>query len=154
MKKTAREYYGQKASGQASSTSDSDVPIPAVTSPPSPSEDIAPEPPAKIKKAKATPPFAADEKRPLLRRLFGIGIWGAVKLIAICILVGFFVMAANFDPRAPDADVPAAMAAIFKQTVAAAGWAARNFWKPALAGATIVLPIWVLWRLVSLPFRK
>nr|WP_233350943.1 DUF6460 domain-containing protein [Hyphomonas sp. ND6WE1B] len=30
----------------------------------------------------------------------------------------------------------------------------RNFWKPALAGATIVLPLWILWRLVSLPFRK
>ena len=154
MKKTAREYSGQKTNGQASSTSDPDAPLPAVTSPPAQSEDITPEAPAKIKKSKDKSPSSTEMKRPLLRRLFGIGIWGTVKLIAICILVGFFVMAANFDPRAPDADVPAAMAAVFKQTIAAAGWAARNFWKPALAGAAIVLPVWVLWRLVSLPFRK
>lgn len=94
------------------------------------------------------------DTRSLLRRLFGIGLWGALKLTALCILVGFFVMAANFDPRSPDANVPGAMAAIFKQTVEAAGWAVRNFWKPALAGATIVLPVWIIWRLVSLPFRK
>ena len=116
----------------------------------------------------ATPPLTPDhsgtvskpstkqssQKRPLLRRLFGISPWGALKLTGLCILVGFFVMAANFNPAAPDANIPAALAAILKQTLAAAGWAARNFWKPALAGATIVLPVWVLWRLISLPFRK
>ena len=36
----------------------------------------------------------------------------------------------------------------------AAVWAVKNFWKPWLAGASIVLPLWVLWRLASLPFRK
>lgn len=154
MKKTAREYYGQKEIGPASSTSQPDVSLPAAAPKPSQSEDIPLETPAKAAKAKAKPPTSTPEKRSLLRRLFGIGIWGSIKLIALCILIGFFVMAANFDPRAPDADVPAAMAAIFKQTIAAAGWAARNFWKPALAGATIVLPLWVLWRLISLPFRK
>jgi hypothetical protein len=116
----------------------------------------------------ATPPLTPDhsgtvpkpskkqtsQKRPLLRRLFGISPWGALKLTGLCILVGFFVMAANFNPASPDANIPAALAAILKQTLAAAGWAARNFWKPALAGATIVLPVWVLWRLISLPFRK
>lgn len=154
MKKTAQEYYGKKEDGPASSPSQSDAPLPAAAPTAAPFEDIAPAPPAKTTKSKVKPPSSTEEKRPLLRRLFGIGIWGTVKLIALCILIGFFVMAANFDPRAPDADVPAAMAAVFKQTVAAAGWAALNFWKPALAGATIVLPIWVLWRLVSLPFRK
>lgn len=154
MKKSAREYYGQKETGPASSTSQPDASLPAAAPQPPHSEDIPPEPRAKAEKAKTQSPASTDGKRPLLRRLFGIGIWGAIKLIALCILIGFFVMAANFDPRAPDADVPAAMAAVFKQTIAAAGWAARNFWKPALAGATIVLPVWVLWRLISLPFRK
>lgn len=93
-------------------------------------------------------------KRPLLLRLFGISLWGGVKLTVLCILVGFFVMAANFNPAAQDANIPGALAAIAKQALAAAGWAVRNFWKPALAGATIVLPLWILWRLVSLPFRK
>ncbi len=112
-----------------------------------PLSDPAPTPPPTEKPGK--PP-----KRPLLRRLFGINLWGGVKLIGLCILVGFFVLAANFNPAAQDANIPAALAAIAKQTLAAAGWAIRNFWKPALAGATIVLPLWVLWRLISLPFRK
>ena len=106
-----------------------------------------PQPPAPAKSGK--PP-----KRPLLLRLFGISPWGALKLTGLCILVGFFVMAANFNPASPDADIPGALATIARQTMAAAGWAVRNFWKPALAGATVVLPLWVLWRLVSLPFRK
>lgn len=110
----------------------------------------APTPP---QTAQATKPGKA-QTRPLLVRLFGIGPWGALKLTGLCILVGFFVMAANFNPAAPDLDIPAALAGIARQTVAAAGWAIRNFWKPALAGATIVLPLWVLWRLATLPFRK
>ena len=94
-------------------------------------------PPVDPPEAPAGPPEKTGKppKRPLLRRLFGISFWGGVKLTGLCILVGFFVMAANFNP-------------------AAAGWAIRNFWKPALAGATIVVPLWVLWRLISLPFRK
>lgn len=93
-------------------------------------------------------------KRPLLIRLFGISPWGALKLTGLCILIGFFVMAANFNPASQDVNILGALAAIGRQTLATAGWAIRNFWKPALAGATIVLPLWVLWRLLSLPFRK
>jgi hypothetical protein len=112
---------------------------------PSPVPPPAPEPHAAKSKA---------QKRPLLRRLFGISPWGAVKLTGLCILVGFFVMAANFNPASQDANIPGALAAIARQAFTAAGWAVRNFWKPALAGATIVLPLWVLWRLISLPFRR
>ena len=109
----------------------------------------------------ATPPAdppvvkaVKQARRPLLLRLFGISPWGAVKLTGLCILIGFFVMAANFNPASPDVDIPSALATIARQALAAAGWAVRNFWKPALAGATIVLPLWILWRLASLPFRK
>ncbi|MEQ8301495.1 MAG: hypothetical protein RH945_13220 [Hyphomonas sp.] len=107
-----------------------------------------PQPAAKPAKAAKTPP------RSVLIRLFGIGPWGVLKLLGLCILVGFVVLAANFNPASPDVNIPEAIASIASQTLAAAGWAIRNFWKPALAGAGIVLPIWVLWRLVSLPFRK
>ena len=113
----------------------------------------APDPPETVP-SPPTARFGKPPKRPLLLRLFGIGPWGALKLTGLCILVGFFVMAANFNPAAPNADIPGALATIARQAFAAAGWAARNFWKPALAGATIVLPLWVLWRLASLPFRK
>ncbi len=87
-------------------------------------------------------------------RLFGIKVWGAIKLVIICIFVGFIVLASQFDPRDPQVDVAAASWNIAKQAWAAAGWAAVNFWKPAVTGATVVMPIWLIWRLVSLPFRK
>ncbi len=106
--------------------------------------------PAPKVKAKAEKP----PPRSILIRLFGIGPWGVLKLLGLCILVGFVVLAANFNPASPDVNIPEAIASIASQALAAAGWAVRNFWKPALAGAGIVLPIWVLWRLVSLPFRK
>ncbi len=94
------------------------------------------------------------EKRPLLVRLFAISPWGVFKLILVCILVGAVVMAANFDPRSPDVDMGNMVGALARDAWNATVWAVRNFWRPALAGAGIVLPVWVLWRLISLPFRK
>lgn len=121
--------------------SDSEPPVVEPLAPPTSS----PAPKARIEKP---PP------RPVLARLFGIGPWGAAKLLGLCILVGFVVLAFNFNPASPDVNIAEAIGSIVRQTLAAAGWAIRNFWKPALAGATIVLPVWVLWRLASLPFRK
>lgn len=106
---------------------------------------VQPPPPA---------PLVPADKRPLLVRLFGISVWGGVKLTGLCILVGFFVMAASFDPRHPDFNVGQALGAMLSQAVSALGWMIRNFWQPALAGALVVLPAWVIWRVVSLPFRK
>lgn len=94
------------------------------------------------------------EKRHVLLRLFGVGIWGWFKLVLLCILVGFFVLASEFDPASPDVDVTAAIRGFFESLGGLLNWAARNFWQPALAGATIVLPIWLVWRAISLPFRK
>lgn len=93
-------------------------------------------------------------KRPVLRRLFGISVWGALKLAVTCILVGFFLLALEFDPVANDVNVLGALGDLLRNLFGAALWAARNFWQPLLAGASIVLPLWILWRLVSLPFRK
>ncbi len=94
------------------------------------------------------------EKRHILLRLFGISWWGWIKLALLCILVGFLVMANEFDPASPDVNVMGAMQSFLASVGGLASWAARNFWKPALAGATIVLPIWLAWRALSLPFRK
>lgn len=93
-------------------------------------------------------------RRHILLRLFGIRIWGWVKLILLCILVGFLVMASEFDPANPNVDVTSALGNFLSTAASAARWALTNFWKPALAGAGIVLPIWFLWRLLTLPFRK
>ncbi len=101
-------------------------------------------------------PFSKEKPppRPVLIRLFGISIWGAIKLAVICVVVGFFVMAAEFDPAGTDVNVGSAIYNAARSAIEAAGWTVRNFWKPALAGATLVLPIWVLWRLATLPFRR
>ena len=94
------------------------------------------------------------ERRHILIRLLGISPWGWIKLILLCILVGFLVMASDFDPASPDVDMMSALQRFLASVGGLASWAARNFWQPALAGATIVLPIWLVWRAVSLPFRK
>ena len=49
--------------------------------------------------------------RSLLARLFGISVWGSLKLLGLCILVGFFVLASQFNPSNPDVDMGAADAA-------------------------------------------
>lgn len=108
--------------------------------------EIEPEPIAAAKPAKV--------KRHILLRLFGIKVWGWIKLLLLCILVGFFVMAAEFDPTSPDVNVTKAVGNFARSAFDALGWAVTNFWKPALAGAGIVMPIWVLWRMATLPFRK
>ena len=121
--------------------------MPAMTRPADP-----PPEPAPAAAAPAQPDTPA--RRPLLLRLFGLTLWGGVKLLLLCILTGFVIIAANFDPRAPSFNPFETLGGIFRQAFAALGWALRNFWQPALIGATVVLPVWVLWRLVSLPFRK
>jgi len=106
------------------------------------------EPAAKTAKAEKPP------KRHILLRLFGITIWGWIKLIALCVLVGFFILAVEFDPRSSDVDMGVAVQSFLSTLYSVLEWAVLNFWQPALLGGGIVLPIWFVWRLVTLPFRK
>lgn len=108
----------------------------------------------KAEPADAVTAKAGKTKRHVLLRLFGIKLFGWVKLILLCILVGFFVLAAEFDPQAADVNAVKAVRDFASTAFLALGWAVQNFWKPALAGAGIVMPIWVLWRMLTLPFRK
>jgi hypothetical protein len=93
-------------------------------------------------------------RRHIMLRLFGIKLFGWVRLVLLCLLVGFFVLAAEFDPASPNVDVMSALGNFLNTAFSAAKWAIVNFWKPTLAGASIVMPIWFLWRVLSLPFRK
>ncbi|MEM8617518.1 MAG: DUF6460 domain-containing protein [Pseudomonadota bacterium] len=99
-------------------------------------------------------PTEKGPKRHILRRLFGITLWGWIKLILLCVLVGFLVMAAQYQEEAQTQGVIQALGIFLATLGDALRWAMQNFWQPALLGATIVLPIWFLWRLISLPFRK
>jgi hypothetical protein len=89
-----------------------------------------------------------------LAKLFLIKPLGYVKLFAYCVLVGFVMLAIRFNPADPGFDAGTAVQDLWANTIGAAGWAATHLWEPALAGATVVLPIWVIWRLVTMPFRR
>lgn len=110
---------------------------------------VTPVEPASAKQTSTKAP-----KRPVLVRLFGLSVWGGFKLAVVCVLVGFFLLALEFNPASNDVNVFGAMSQLIQNLAGAAIWALRNFWKPLLAGASVVLPLWVLWRLLSLPFRK
>ena len=105
-------------------------------------------------KAAAKSGTLPKQKRHILLRLLGISVWGWVKLALLCVLVGFFVLASEFDPASPEVNMVEAIRRFLGSLGELAVWAIRNFWKPALAGATIVLPLWLVWRAISLPFRK
>ncbi|MAP95059.1 MAG: hypothetical protein CMK07_08925 [Ponticaulis sp.] len=97
---------------------------------------------------------APKQKRPLLMRLFGLRFWGAVRLILLCVLVGIIMKIGGVTQQPQEFSLLNSLAEIWQNTLAGFLWLIRNGWLPALMGATVVLPIWVLWRLVSLPFRR
>jgi hypothetical protein len=87
-------------------------------------------------------------------RTFSLSVGQALRLLGISTLVGFFVLAFDFAPTGTTFDLGGAFTAIIHRAFTAIGWAFDSFWKPALAGAVFVLPVWALWRLVRAPFRK
>ncbi|MEL6568789.1 MAG: hypothetical protein AAFQ22_10255 [Pseudomonadota bacterium] len=111
-------------------------------------ETAEPAPQPKRRK-KEKPP-----KRHILLRLFGVSLWGGFKLLILCVLIGGGVMMWQEAERAAQENAAAAAGEAARQAWAGAVWAAQNFWQPALYGAGIVAPFWVLWRVITLPFRR
>ena len=97
---------------------------------------------------------ARPPRRSVLVRLFGIGFWGWVRLVLLCISVGFIMLTMQFDAESPEFGAVQTVRVFFQNFVGALSWTIQNSWKPGLLGAGIVLPVWGLWRLVSLPFRR
>ncbi|MEX1250863.1 MAG: hypothetical protein WEA77_06670 [Hyphomonas sp.] len=93
-------------------------------------------------------------RKPFVARAFSLSIGQALRLFVISTLVGFFVLAFDYAPGATTFDIGGAFTAIIHRAFTAIGWALESFWKPALAGAVVVLPIWAIWRLARMPFRK
>lgn len=100
------------------------------------------------------PVAAPAVQKPFLVRTFRLSVGQALRLLGISTLVGFFVLAFDFAPTGTTFDLGGAFTAIIHRAFTAIGWAFDSFWKPALAGAVVVLPVWALWRLVRAPFRK
>lgn len=112
------------------------LPAPEPGSPPAPEARLVPE------------------AKPFIVRAFSLSVGQALRLLLISTLTGFFVLAFDFAPGATTFDIGGAFTAILHRAFTAIGWALESFWKPALAGAVVVLPIWAIWRLIRLPFRK
>ncbi len=106
--------------------------------------------------ATSTEPVAPAEKqrRPLLVRLFSVKFWGAVRLTALCVLVGIIQKIGWAEKQTREFDVWSTIQTIWQNTFDGLIWVIQHGWQPALMGATIVVPIWVIWRVISLPFRR
>lgn len=110
--------------------------------------------PSLVEPDETRPAKEKPAKRPLLWRLFGVSVWGVIKLLVACILIGSVLMLVEGTQRATEENLANAAAEAARQAWDGAVWAVKNFWLPALYGASVVLPVWTLWRIVSLPFRK
>ena len=107
-------------------------------------------------------PIAADAKAPgpeagqksFWVRTFSLTVGQALRLLFLSTLAGFFVLAFDYKPGGATFDAGGALTAIVHRALTAIGWALESFWKPALAGLVVVLPVWALWRLIRSPFRK
>ncbi|MCI4644091.1 MAG: hypothetical protein MRY64_04850 [Hyphomonadaceae bacterium] len=135
------------------------APAPAPVARPDPPPPTAPQAKRKIPDLEIDPGPARrgkekPAKRPLLWRIFGVSIWGVIKLLIVCILIGSVLMLVEETQRATQENLANATADAARQLWAGTVWAVKNFWQPALYGAGVVLPVWTLWRIVSLPFRK
>lgn len=120
-------------------------------------EALPPEEPVSsspVAAAPATLPAPAAPPKSFLARAFSLTLGQALRLLAISTLTGFFVLAFDFGAAGATFDIGGAVAAIVHRALTAIGWALESFWKPALAGALVVVPLWALWRLVRMPFRK
>ena len=116
-----------------------------------------PQPPAPIPDRVDARPLArldADAPpRSFASRLFGIGFGGWVQLILICIVLGAIFDAGGVNPFAPDFTISGALNAIGTGVVNIASWALQAGWRPFLIGALVVFPVWLVWRLITVPFR-
>ena len=93
-------------------------------------------------------------KRSMTAKLFAVSPWDVVRLVLLSILVGYFLLALDFSADSQGVDILGAIWDVVQTILSALWWIVKNFWKPLLAGAAVVLPVWLIWRLVSLPFRK
>ena len=92
----------------------------------------------------ADPPRALDRRSVALLRLGGSITAGTV---------GAVLRIADVNPFEPGFTLGGAAASLGRGVVNLLLWALANGWAPALIGVAVVMPIWLLWRLLSVPFR-
>ena len=113
--------------------------------------EIAADPSQNLQEQKNKP---NKSQRPVWRRLLSIRIGGLINLILWCVVIGLLMQFTGYNPYAPPQTGLERAETMWVQAKEAAAFAFRLGWKPALMGASVVLPIWLVWRTLTLPFRK
>jgi Family of unknown function (DUF6460) len=87
----------------------------------------------------------------IVNRFFGgPPLWVLVRLILLSILVGVILSAIGLDPLNILASLESLVRAIWEMGWDAVAWVWRYF----LLGAVLVIPIWLIARLVKAPARR
>jgi hypothetical protein len=92
--------------------------------------------------------------RTLQNKLFGIGPSGYFQLAVLCIAVGAVFEAGGINPFDPTFTWQSLLTGLGTGALNVLGWVLQTGWKPMLIGAAVTLPIWLVWRLLSVPFRR
>ncbi len=95
-----------------------------------------------------------DAPRSLNSKLFGIGFSGYFQLVVICVIVGAILQAGGIDFFSPFFSLSGLAGSLATGTLSVLGWAFEHGWRPLLAGALVIVPLWLLWRLLTVPFRN
>lgn len=109
---------------------------------------------AKAERKAARKAKAARARRPVWVRMLSIRLGGVVNLVLWSVIIGLAIRFTGFNPFAEPQSGLERAGGMWRQALEAAGVAVRLGWKPALTGAMIVLPIWLVWRFFTLPFRR
>ncbi|HEX5006376.1 MAG TPA: hypothetical protein VFV70_04645 [Hyphomonadaceae bacterium] len=96
---------------------------------------------------------AVREQRSLKDKLFGIGFSGWFQLVVTSVVVGAIFQAGGVDFFSPTFAWERLPGGILNGAIAVLGWAIEIGWRPLITGALVVGPIWLAWRLLSVPFR-
>jgi hypothetical protein len=104
------------------------------------------------------PPLAADmhpvrQQRTLAEKMFGIGFSGWFQLVVLCLVVGAIFQAGGVDFFSSTFTWEGLLGGILNGALAVLGWIIEVGWRPLITGALVVGPVWLAWRLLSVPFR-
>jgi hypothetical protein len=97
---------------------------------------------------------APPEQRTLTSKMFGIGFSGYFQLVVVCIVAGAVFQAGGIDIFAPDFSLQRIPGAVANGALSVLGWVIEVGWRPFLTGLFIVVPVWLAWRLLTVPFRN
>jgi hypothetical protein len=99
-------------------------------------------------------PHDPPEQRTFADKMFGIGFSGWFQLVVLCVVVGAIFQAGGIDFFAPNFTLAGFVGSLANGALNALGWVLEVGWRPLLAGAIVVVPAWLAWRLLSVPFRN